>query len=138
MSEDNLEHDRWWIDKKLEDINRFEQRQLQIIGLVAIIVTLLAVQLSPDQGFGGLKALVWILIITVAMALIIIYLFFSWPRKVQKALDASIRVKPTAEVYGEYIKTLQESLSLKVKIMVISYFLIAIEIMLVILFLTGT
>lgn len=74
LSESELEHDRWWIDKKLKDVERFEQRHLQIIGLIVVIVTLLSPQLPPEDF---LSIVCWSITIICVSGLVGIYVFFS-------------------------------------------------------------
>ena len=112
-----LEHDRWWIDKKLSDVERFDQKQLQLIGLSMILLTLLSLDYSslifPNN-------VIFLFSVMLTLLLIGIYIFYSWPRKVKHPLGPSNKIIINEEAYSNYVQEIQVGLTIKAKIMFFS------------------
>lgn len=117
MEKNENVHDRWWIDKKLADVERFNQKQLQLIGLTMILLTLITPALSELDLI--LKIMLVISVIC-TIVLISIYIFYSWPRKVNHSLGPSKNITINAETYASYLNEIQNSLQTKAEIMFIS------------------
>lgn len=123
----DLAHDRWWIDNKLADIFRFEQRQLQIIGIVFLVIAFI----SPNLTSSGLLGLfIWFGMLAVILVLIIIYLYYARPRKAKAGLGSSARGNVNQQNYDAYITELETSLKAKASLVIFSYIALGIELVL--------
>ena len=124
---DSSEHSRWWIDKKLDDIRFFNQRQLQLVAfsllLISIVVPNKERELEPFTGF------LLSFIFGSALLLLYIYLDFSWPRAVRdndKTLEKVLH--ENMDDLTKYVNVLQDSLETKSEKMKLSYVTFAINI----------
>ena len=126
---------QWLYGTDLDSSLRYESRQLQLIGLVSILLVL---YIPSQERFMPIEFLFLLLIILLELLLLIIYLYFSWPRRVKNSFPISRDDINDTNFYKEGILELRDTLKSKAKVMKISYVLFSLNVFsLFILFLLG-
>ena len=116
MVYDGIEYDQWLSEQKLSSTFRFENRQLQMIGILSILLAV-----SSPEDLANLNAGLTGMLFALILILVLIYLFFAIPRARKYKLKPMKDTPPTAETFNGYIKEIEGSMKFKVKLMYVSY-----------------